>query len=1082
MAAAPGTAARLKAFISYSRRDALEFADQLELALRACGFDTILDRHGITGGEAWKPRLEALIREADTVVFVLSPEAARSEICAWEVEKARALAKRILPVLAMPLGESAPPEHLASLNYVHFYAEPQLPGSGFGYGIAKLVEALNSDIDWLREHTRLLGLASAWLERNKPDSRLLTGTDVADAKTWLLDQPPTAPEPTALQIEFIRASEKEEAERADEARRALAERERMVSESEKAAELARAAQREREVALDRAEVAARTTARFQRRAARLLWGVGALVLALFGGAFWQSLENQRREVQVFASLATQAIEQERYGTAMRLALQAFPPPGAWPWHPTSTALEGKLAGAAMASRLVLTMRGSDKELLGLAVSPDGRAVIITSDDGRASIWSTTTGQRLHELKGHEFGRPIRTAGWSADGKLVATFSEDRTVRLWNGTSGAHVSAILGHRADITTVSFSPTGKHLLTLLADGTAQVWDVASPTVPVASFHHAKIISAHSWSPDGAHVVTASDGLSVMWSAQTGMMACLFDGHEGLVRSVAFDAQGLRLVTGSQDFSARVWSTTTCSEEERLDHNDWVLTARFNADGSRILTTSDDKNAYVWHPRASTVQLVVSTVPALTLRGHRSSVFAGLFTQTGEIVVTASDDKSIRLWDTETGLELATLKGHTGHVRLIAPLLDQDLLASASQDGTARIWRIRNTVATTELIQHDADPSKDYVWGSALSPDRKLAVTAGADATAIVWDAMSGKRVKVLSHPTGVRAVAFDRSSTWIATGSEDGVIRIWDLEPQSVPSDVARHPSSIASIALAIDHRLALTASGDGTVKLWDVSDWKQWREIEANLSIAPDALKHAAITGDARFVTIGGTSSIRIVDRAKSSSTWRLDAHHDAVWSTAISPDGKHLISGSADRTSRIWRNGTWLDPATRRREPRLLATHLLAVNAVAFSPDSRRAVTASSDKTIEFWDVASGRSIVSLRAHDGIVLSASFSRDGDRLITSADDRIGRIWDTSWLKTYGDALRQRVCETRLIGDQDFSREEHEEIMLLDSDDAWRPAANPCRRTGPLAWSYWRGLPASLFGSTPEITAPKALTKSR
>jgi hypothetical protein len=76
---------KLRVFISYSRDD-LEFADQLDEALNACGFECLIDRHGISGGEDWKRRLGNLISEADTVAFVLSPSSARSEICAWEVE------------------------------------------------------------------------------------------------------------------------------------------------------------------------------------------------------------------------------------------------------------------------------------------------------------------------------------------------------------------------------------------------------------------------------------------------------------------------------------------------------------------------------------------------------------------------------------------------------------------------------------------------------------------------------------------------------------------------------------------------------------------------------------------------------------------------------------------------------------------------------------------------------------------------------------------------------------------------------------------------------------------------------------
>ena len=80
-------AGKLRVFISYSRDD-LDFADQLVIGLEFAGFAPTIDRHGISGGEDWKLRLGNLIGETDTVLFVLSPASAVSEICAWEVREA----------------------------------------------------------------------------------------------------------------------------------------------------------------------------------------------------------------------------------------------------------------------------------------------------------------------------------------------------------------------------------------------------------------------------------------------------------------------------------------------------------------------------------------------------------------------------------------------------------------------------------------------------------------------------------------------------------------------------------------------------------------------------------------------------------------------------------------------------------------------------------------------------------------------------------------------------------------------------------------------------------------------------------
>jgi len=268
---------KLRVFISYSRDD-LDFADQLDIALRLLGFDTTLDRHAISGGEAWRNRLGNLIREADTVVFVLSPSSTASDICSWEVEEATRFQKRIIPVVCRPLDGTRAPPKLEDLNYIFFYPEQKSPGSGFGAGTARLVEALRSDLDWLREHTRLLLRATEWDTGGKAESRLLSGSDIVAAKAWAARRPKGAPEPTALHLAFIRASEEVEDAR--------------LSAQRKQLEDMTAAQNERAKALQTAEQALSRTIRLQRRQA-IAGTVIALVLTMIGWWAYGVISDQR---------------------------------------------------------------------------------------------------------------------------------------------------------------------------------------------------------------------------------------------------------------------------------------------------------------------------------------------------------------------------------------------------------------------------------------------------------------------------------------------------------------------------------------------------------------------------------------------------------------------------------------------------------------------------------------------------------------------------------------------------------------------------------------------------------------------
>jgi TPR repeat protein len=276
----PPERGKLRVFISYSRDD-LKFADQLDAALGTYGFECLIDRHGISGGEDWKRRLGKLISEGDTVVFVLSPDSARSEICDWEVEAAARLNKRILPIICRPLEGANPPARLRDRNYIFFYDEPKLPGSGFGTGLANLIAALNTDFDWLREHTRYLQRATEWDSRGRPANRLLSGDDIAEAKAWATRRPKNAPEPTALHLDFIRASEEEAEARSSEQRKQL--------------EAMAAAQAERETALHKAEDAQQKRAAMAR--IRNIALVAVSILAVVAGLLGWSAERQRKTAE-----------------------------------------------------------------------------------------------------------------------------------------------------------------------------------------------------------------------------------------------------------------------------------------------------------------------------------------------------------------------------------------------------------------------------------------------------------------------------------------------------------------------------------------------------------------------------------------------------------------------------------------------------------------------------------------------------------------------------------------------------------------------------------------------------------------
>jgi formylglycine-generating enzyme required for sulfatase activity len=196
-----GSREKLKVFISYSRRDSSEFADELVNGLELAGFAPFLDRHDIAPGEKWEERLGGLIAQSDTVVFVVSPEAVKSERCAWEVEQTLRRSKRLLPVVFKPVVEADIPESLRERQFIRFDV-----ARGITRPLRELAEALRHDIDWIREHTRIGDMAARWEARGRPPSLLLRGDDVVAAEAWMKNRKSDAPAISDAMRAFIVAS------------------------------------------------------------------------------------------------------------------------------------------------------------------------------------------------------------------------------------------------------------------------------------------------------------------------------------------------------------------------------------------------------------------------------------------------------------------------------------------------------------------------------------------------------------------------------------------------------------------------------------------------------------------------------------------------------------------------------------------------------------------------------------------------------------------------------------------------------------------------------------------------------------
>jgi serine/threonine protein kinase len=197
---------------------------------------------------------------------------------------------------------------------------------------------------------------------------------------------------------------------------------------------------------------------------------------------------------------------------------------------------------------------------------------------------------------------------------------------------------------------------------------------------------------------------------------------------------------------------------------------------------------------------------------------------------------------------------------------------------------------------------------------------------------------------------------------------------------------HSDSVLSVAYSSDSRYLASGSGDNTIKIWEVAKGKELRTLTGHSS----GVYSVVYSPDGRYLASGsGDNTIKIWEVATGKELRTLTGHSDSVWSVAYSPDGRYLASGNYDNTIKIWEVATG-------KELRTLTGHSNSVPSVAYSPDGRYLASGSWDDTIKIWEVATGRELRTLTGHSRGFWSVGYSPDGRYLASGSGDKTIKIW--------------------------------------------------------------------------------------
>jgi Tol biopolymer transport system component len=307
---------------------------------------------------------------------------------------------------------------------------------------------------------------------------------------------------------------------------------------------------------------------------------------------------------------------------------------------------------------------------------------------------------------------------------------------------------------------------------------------------------------------------------------------------------------------------------------------------------------------------------------------------------------------------------------------------------------WRRRRPTPDEHLVLVGHE---DGVWSVACSPIADVIATGSLDNTVRLWDRRTGLTTgQLVGHAEAVTAVAFSPDGKRLVSASLDNSLRLWDLAGRRELLRFEGHADGVTSVACSPDGRQLLSGGLDGTLRLWDAASGQelavleQGAEVIWTVAFSPDG-RHALSAGGGRSAedpTRGSDFDLKLWDLAARREVRRFTGHAAAVRGVAFSPDGKHVASGSADRSVRLW------DLATGREERRCDG-HADWVRGVAFAPDGQTLASASDDETARLWRTSDGTQVACYQEHDWSVTSVVFTPDGSSLVTASDDMMAQV---------------------------------------------------------------------------------------
>ncbi|TFK68146.1 WD40 repeat-like protein [Pluteus cervinus] len=299
-------------------------------------------------------------------------------------------------------------------------------------------------------------------------------------------------------------------------------------------------------------------------------------------------------------------------------------------------------------------------------------------------------------------------------------------------------------------------------------------------------------------------------------------------------------------------------------------------------------------------------------------------------------------------------------------------------------------------------------WVMAVAASPDGKYVASGSSDKTVRIWDTTTGQQIgkPFQGHRREVSSLSYSPDGKTVVSGSWDKTVRIWDVNTgQLVGQPLRGHTGHVTSVSYSPDGKNIVSGSDDKTIRIWNASTRKP---IGQSLCGHTDQIMSVSYAPDGLHIASGSVDkTIRIWDAYTGQPTGQPLTGHTKSVTCSYSPDGNYIVSGSHDKSVRIW------NAATGHPIGQILQAES-SVFTVTYCSNGQYVIAGCVDGRMQMWDAATGELIGQpSNGHDDQVTSLCYLPDGKHIVSGSWDKTIKLWDINTFQAVGPSFQGESC---------------------------------------------------------------------